>query len=147
MDKISNISGVILTPLKIIENPLGDVLHGMKESDNGFAGFQEAYFSTIKAGVVKPWKKHLEMTLNLIVPKGEVRFVLFDDRDYSSTDGQFMDVNLSIENYYRLTVPQGIWVAFKGIGRNKNLILNIANMEHDPKEIVRIDLYKIPYKW
>ena len=147
MDKVNMIYGTILTPLKIIDHPLGDVFHGMKSTDNGFLGFEEAYFSTIKGGVIKPWKKHLEMTLNLIVPAGEVKFVLYDDRLNSKTNGQFMDVSLSLKNYHRLTVPPNVWMAFKGEDTNINLLLNIANMEHDPQEVVRTDLNKISYNW
>ena len=147
MDKINFISGVELTPLKKIANPLGDVFHGMKSSDKGFNGFHEAYFSTIKHGVIKPWKKHLQMTLNLIVPVGEIRFVLLDNRENSSTKDQFMDVSLSIENYYRLTVPPEIWVGFKGEGNSTNLLLNVANLSHNPSEIVRADLNKFKFKW
>ena len=147
MDKINYISGVILTPLKKIENPLGDIYHGMKISDIGYVGFQEAYFSTINSGVIKPWKKHLKMTLNLIVPFGEIKFVLFDDRENSQTKGQFMNVSLSLDNYYRLTVPPEVWVAFRGEGNSTNLLLNISNLEHDPEEIIRLDLDQIPYKW
>lgn len=147
MDKINFITGVELTPLKKIPHPLGDVFHGMKSSDRGFNGFNEAYFSTVKYGVIKPWKKHLKMTLNLIVPIGKIRFVLLDMRENSSTKDQFMDVTLSIENYYRLTVPPEIWVGFQGLGKSINLLLNIANLDHDPLEIVRADLNKFKFKW
>ena len=147
MDKVNMIDGTILTPLKIIDHPLGDVFHGMKSTDNGFLGFEEAYFSTIQCGVIKPWKKHINMTLNLIVPVGEVKFVLYDDRLNSKTNGQFMDVSLSLKNYHRLTVPPNVWMAFKGEDTNINLLLNIANMEHDPQEVVRTDLNKIKFQW
>lgn len=141
------IDGTILTSLKIIDNPLGDVFHAMKSIDNGFSGFEEAYFSTIQSGVIKPWKKHLKMTLNLIVPAGEIRFVLYDDRLNSKTKEQFMDVSLSLKNYHRLTVPPNVWMAFKGEANQLNLLLNIANMDHDPKEVVRTDLNEIKFQW
>jgi dTDP-4-dehydrorhamnose 3,5-epimerase len=147
MDKIVAIEDVVVTSLKKIENPLGDVLHGMKKSDIGFSGFQEAYFSTIHKGVIKPWKKHLEMTLNLIVPIGKIRFVLFDDREGSSTNGNFMDITLSIDNYHRLTVPPKIWMAFKGEGNTTNLLLNISNIEHSPQEMEKADINRFNYKW
>ena len=66
---ITNIDGVLLTPLKVINVLEGDVLHGMKCSDTGYSGFGEAYFSTIEPGMVKAWKRHHKMTLNLIVHK------------------------------------------------------------------------------
>ena len=51
MDKI--IEGVILTPLKQIVNPKGDLYHAMKQSDNGYKSFGEAYFSTVIKDEIK----------------------------------------------------------------------------------------------
>ena len=147
MDKIKCIKGVLLIPLKKIENPLGDIFHGMRSSDKGFNGFQEAYFSTINPGMIKPWRKHLRMTLNLVVPIGIIKFVLFDERGSSISNRRFMEVVLSIDHYSRLTVPPGIWMAMKGMGDSTSLLLNIANLEHDPLEVVRDELESIKYKW
>ena len=71
-----NNNALLLTPLKIIPVPGGDVLHAMKYSDKGFTGFGEAYFSTIEPGIIKAWKRHRKMTLNLIVPFGAIRFTV-----------------------------------------------------------------------
>lgn len=147
MEQIT-IDGVILTPLKQIFHPKGDVWHAMKCSDNGFEGFGEAYFSTIHCGDIKPWKKHLKMTLNFVVPVGKIRVVIFDDRPQSSTKGNFFDITLSHDNYQRITIPAGLWVAFSGIGESLNLLLNVANLEHDPMEVERKDsLNNIKYQW
>ena len=147
MDKIT-VEGVLLNPLKKIHHPLGDVFHGMKKSDQGFSGFGEAYFSTINFEDTKPWKKHLEMTLNFVVPMGEIRFVIYDDRENSSTKKCFFDVTLGENNYQRITIPPGVWVAFNGVGATYNLLLNLANLEHDPNEIERMEnLSEISYKW
>ncbi len=146
MGKVS-IDGVILTPLKKIDNPSGDILHGMKESDVGYAGFGEAYFSTIRYNDIKGWNYHKEMTLNLVVPIGEVTFVIYDDREKSHSKGVFFKVELSPSNYKRLTIPPRLWMAFKGEGVNTNLILNIANIVHDPNEIEKLHLNKIPYNF
>lgn len=147
MDKIT-VDGVLITLLKRIYHPQGDVFHGMKKSDPGFLGFGEAYFSTIHTDNVKPWKKHLEMTLNFVVPVGEIRFVIYDDREDSPTKHNFFDVTLGENNYQRITIPPGVWVAFQGIGSKLNLLLNLANLEHDPNEIERMEnLSDIEYKW
>ena len=146
MDKI-NIEGVILTPLKKITHPRGDILHAMKENDSGYAGFGEAYFSTIKHGEIKGWNKHKMMILNLIVPFGEVTFVIYDKRESSRSKGKFFKVTLSQANYQRLTVPPGLWLAFKGKSNDINLILNIADLEHNPDEIEKLDLDKISYNF
>ena len=147
MDPIT-MEGVILTPLKQIIHPKGDIYHGMKVSDPGYHGFGEAYFSTIYCGDIKPWKKHLRTTLNFMVPVGKIRFVLYDDRLESSTRNLFFDRVLGVDNYQRITIPAGIWVAFAGIGTSLNLLLNIANLEHDPMEIERKEnLHDIHYDW
>ncbi len=146
MDKVL-IAGVILTPLKKISHPKGDIFHGLKKSDRGFVGFGETYFSTIKNGQIKGWNRHTKMTLNLIVPVGEVTFVIYDDMEKKTSKGSFFEVKLSQTNYQRLTVPRGLWMAFKGKSNGINLILNVADMEHAPKEIEKLDLDKIAYNW
>lgn len=148
MDPEIAIEGVVLTPLKQIFHPKGDVFHGMKRSDPGFDGFGEAYFSTIHPGDTKPWKKHLRMTLNFVIPVGGIRFVLYDDREGSLTYGHFFDITLGEGNYQRITIPAGIWVAFHGVSEGLNLLLNLANLEHDPEEVERKEtLDDIPYTW
>ncbi len=141
------IDGVTITPLKIIKHPKGDVFHGMKKSDMGYSGFGEAYFSTISPDAIKPWKKHLEMTLNLIVPFGTIKFVVFDDRPQSPTHGQYNEFVISRKNYMRLTIPPNLWVAFMGLGNDVNMVLNIADLEHDPGEVIRSDFDQMPYEW
>tara|TARA_B100000214_G_C23930928_1_gene610724 strand:+ start:763 stop:1212 length:450 start_codon:yes stop_codon:yes gene_type:complete len=146
MDEI-NIKGVLLVNLKIINHPSGDILHAMKSTDDGFVGFKDAYFSTIHKGEIKGWKMHKKMTLNLIVPKGKVRFILFDNRMGTFSKTKYFSIVLSRKNYQRLTLPPGIWHAFRGEGKKENIILNISDMNHDPKEILRKDIKSIPINW
>lgn len=133
--------GVILSPLKQIHNPKGDIFHAMKKNDAGFDGFGEAYFSTINKDDIKGWKKHTKMTLNLVVPVGEIEFVV-----YNKNIKEFFSVRLSQNNYHRLTVKPNLWMAFQGIGEY-NMLLNLANIEHDPNEAITIDLSEINYDW
>ncbi len=142
MDKLGK-SGVILTKLKIIPNDKGDIYHGITVTDKCYKGFGEAYFSRIKSGQTKGWKKHKKMTLNLIVPIGEVDFYIFDDRDQHKKD-LFFKVTLSEIEYFRLTVPPMLWFAFSGKGKKESLILNISDVEHDPLESVNKDFSTIP---
>ena len=87
------------------------------------------------------------MTLNLVVPIGSVAFIIYDNRQNSNSKGSFFRVELSSSNYQRLTVLPELWIAFKGKNNNTNLILNIADMEHDPDEIERLDLDQFDYDW
>ena len=131
--------GVTLTPLKQITHPKGDIFHAMKASDDGFFGFGEAYFSTVNQGEVKGWKKHTEMTLNLVVVTGEIEFVVYDD-------SRFYSVKLSKNNYQRLTVEPGLWLAFKGVSA-ENMLLNLASIEHNTNESENVDMYGFDYNW
>jgi dTDP-4-dehydrorhamnose 3,5-epimerase len=138
------ISDVLLTPLKRIVGPDGDVMHALKASAAGFGGFAEAYFSEIHEGKTKKWRRHNRLTLNLIVPRGNVRFVFCDER---SGRRLFSDHNVGEFNYARLTVPPGLWMAFYGSGPGTSLILNITDGEHDPGEADTKDLPAIAYDW
>lgn len=133
--------GVILTPLKQIHHPKGDIFHGMKKSDIGFDGFGEAYFSTIHQDDIKGWKKHTQMTLNLVVPVGEIEFVVYDEEIK-----EFFSIKLSQNNYQRLTVKPNLWMAFRGIEKY-NMLLNLASIEHNPSEAINIELSEIKYEW
>jgi dTDP-4-dehydrorhamnose 3,5-epimerase len=142
------INGVKITPLSIIDTKGGDVLHAMKRSSQGYTGFGEAYFSTIEPKAIKGWKRHKQMVLNLVVPVGAVRFILFDDREIQDKINQFQDLTLSrADGYARLTIPPMIWVGFQGLGRQTSLVLNIANIEHSPEEVERKDLAEIKFNW
>jgi len=141
------IDGVHLTRLKIIELESGNVLKGLKNNEKNYHGFGEAYFSKIKFKNIKGWSLHKSMTLNLLVPEGRIRFVMFDDRLNSKSKGFFNDITLSEQFYFRLTVPPYIWVAFQGLNKKCNILLNIANIIHDPNEVEKKKLEEIAYDW
>jgi len=139
------IKGVIITKLDVIDTLGGNVMHAMKKTGAGYSGFGEAYFSQVDKGVVKAWKRHKKMTLNLVVPVGGIRFVLFDDRKVSNT--QFQEIIISKDDYYRLTVPPMIWMGFQGLSEGSAMLLNIADIEHDPDEVNRKEMSEINYNW
>ena len=123
--------GVICSPLKCIPNEKGDIYHALKKSESSFVDFGEAYFTSILGGEIKGWKQHTLMTMNLIVPVGSVIFYIHDD-----IKKETKKININKDNYCRLTVSPGLWVAFEGVMDSLNLVLNIASMEHDPSESI-----------
>jgi dTDP-4-dehydrorhamnose 3,5-epimerase len=135
------LSDILLTPLRRIQVPGGDVLHALKKNESSYIDFGEAYFSLVDEGAVKAWKKHLTMTLNLIIPIGTVKFVFIDN------NGNTRIEHVGEENYCRLTVPPGIWFGFKGIGAIHSLILNIADIIHAPDEVERLTIDAFNFDW
>lgn len=120
-----------LTPLRRIATPKGDVMHGLRAGDAGFAGFGEAYLTHIQPGATKGWRRHRRMTLNLICVSGRIRLVARDESDVA------LDAILSPDDaalYRRATVPPGFWVAFHGAAETDSLMLNVADLAHDPDE-------------
>lgn len=141
------IAGVELTPLAIMPAPDGEVLHAIRSDSAGYRGFGEAYFSTVHYRCVKAWKRHRSMTLNIVVPIGEIRFAIHDDRPDSASRDRTAGFILSRDRYTRLTIPPGLWVGFQGLGRELNLLLNVANFPHDPAEADRRPIDAIAFDW
>ena len=139
------LADILVTPLQKIETVGGDVLHAMKKSDAGYAGFGEAYFSWVSAGAIKAWKRHTQMTMNVAVPVGQVRFVFRCINAAGAED--FRIEEIGVDRYVRITVPPGIWFGFQGLGAQPSLVLNIASISHDPNEVERLALMDINYDW
>jgi len=85
---------IIITQLKQVHVEGGNVLHALKNTDNGYNAFGEAYFSWIDNGSIKAWKRHMRMTMNLIVPLGNVQFVFLTD------EGSILGREIIGENNY-----------------------------------------------
>ena len=140
---VVSLEDIHVTQLKRIPTVGGDVLHALKNSDYGFNGFGEVYFSRVEQGAIKAWKFHQRMTMNLVVPKGEVSFVFH----LTNQKNSFRTENIGEERYVRLTVPPGIWFGFRGRGSDQSLLMNLADMAHDPDEILRETTSEFIYNW
>jgi dTDP-4-dehydrorhamnose 3,5-epimerase len=129
---MSEIEGLVVTPLRRIPDERGAVLHMLREDSPGFERFGEIYFSTVYPGVVKGWHLHHEMTLNYAVPVGMVKLVCYGELSYSL-----------------VTIPPLVWNGFKGEGTTPALVANCSTIAHRPDEIERLDPFDndIPYDW
>ena len=143
------IDGVSVTPRKQISDERGKIMHMLKATDTEYEKFGEIYFSCIYPGVVKAWHYHEVMALNYAVPVGQIKLVLFDDREGSSTKGEIQEIFLGEDNYALVTVPPKVWNGFKGVGVGMAVVANCATIPHDPSEIQRLEPqdFKIPYDW
>ncbi|MEO8172305.1 MAG: dTDP-4-dehydrorhamnose 3,5-epimerase [Sediminibacterium sp.] len=137
-----SIDDIIVTELARITTPGGDVMHALKKDSDGFAGFGEAYFSWVHSGSIKAWKRHNRMTMNMVVPVGQIRVVFYDE-----ASNRFRVEEIGDGRYVRLTVPPGIWFGFQGLASPQSLLTNIANITHDPSEVDRCELTEIKYNW
>ena len=72
---------ILFTPLELIKSELGSVRHAMRINATGYHGFEEVYFSSVNKNKIKGWKKHLRMTMNLVVCHGSVRFAVLSENN------------------------------------------------------------------
>ena len=143
------IHDVKITPLKIISDNRGKVMHMLRTDSQVFEKFGEIYFSTIYHQSIKGWHLHKESVLNYVCIKGKVKLVLFDNRKESSTKGVYQELILSPEDYFLVTIPPNIWNGFKGLDEAESIIANCLTLPHDEKEMVRKDPFdkSFSYKW
>ena len=125
---------------KVIKLPQGDVLRVLRKNEVKRWNFAEAYFSKIKFGKVKAWKYHLKMIINIVVPKGKVKFVFYSNKKFKS-------ILIGEKNYCRLTIPPKVWFGFKGMSKSESIILSLTNIKHTTKEVMRVKKDKIKFNW
>lgn len=148
------IAGALLQPLKVISTEGGPVLHMLRPGSallpDFSNGFGEIYFSEVLPGHVKAWKRHTRQTQHFAVPSGQLKIVLYDDREGSPTRGVLCELALGRpEHYGLLRVPVNVWYGFTTMGATPALICNCADIPHDPEEGRRLPMDDpgIPYRW
>ncbi|SMF75444.1 dTDP-4-dehydrorhamnose 3,5-epimerase family protein [Pseudobacteriovorax antillogorgiicola] len=144
------IEGVKIVDKRVIRDERGAVLHMLRrDSEDYHSDFGEIYFSKIRQGIVKGWKKHLINIQRLVVPVGEVKFVLFDTRKESKTFNEVLTICLSEDNYKMLVIPPNITYAFQGISTGESLVANCSNkvFEQGESETIPVESNLIPYRW
>src|SRR5438067_8283520 len=124
-------------------------MHMLRVDAPHFERFGEIYFSCVEPGAIKAWHLHKEMSLNYAVPFGKIKFVLYDARPDSPTQGELQELYLGPDNYNLVIVPPGAWNGFKGLGSTISIVANCASHPHSADEIVRMDPTSstIPYNW
>ena len=144
------IDGVQIIPLKQIKDQRGMVMHMLRCDAPHFKKFGEVYFSLIKPGVSKGWKKHYEMTQHFACPQGRIKLVIYDDREGSSTHGLVNTVTFGVENEYNLViVPKQLYYSFRCISEAPAIMANCADRPHSPDEYELVELEKLAdiYTW
>ncbi len=143
------IDGVLVVPLKQIPDERGKVMHMLKATDAHFETFGEIYFSVVYPGVIKGWHLHKKLTINYAVVSGQIKLVLYDQRENSPTKGELMELFVGEDNYVLVKVPPDVVNGFKGVGVKPAIVANCTTIPHDPEEIIRIDPLNndIPYDW
>ena len=110
-----------------------------------FNGLGEAYFSRVNPGCVRGWKRHNEMTVNVVVPTGHVRFVIAEESGEGATSFEHFDLGPDF-THGRLTIEPGTWFGFMG-GTDGGLELNLSDIVHRRDEADGKELDEFDYDW
>lgn len=144
------IDGVLINTLKQFRDERGSMLHMLRRDAPEFVSFGECYFSEVLPGAVKAWKRHREQTQNLAVPVGRIRLVIYDEREFSPTQGNLQILELGRPDaYLRLRIPPNLWYGFACISSMPALLVNCTDLPHNPvdSELWPETVSSIPYKW
>lgn len=146
----TEIFDICLSTLKQIKDERGAVYHYLNSNIPTYKGFGEAYYSRINPGVIKGWKNHSLVHQHFCVPIGEVKIVIYDNRDESPSKGAIDEIILNDNsNYNLLSIPPNLWYSFKCESSNFSLLANIINFPHKEGESINLPINskEIPYEW
>jgi dTDP-4-dehydrorhamnose 3,5-epimerase len=145
------IHGAQAIPLTQYCDCRGRVFEILRRDDPHFAGFGQAYFSSIYPGVVKAWHAHQRQTDFICIIKGMCRVGLFDNREGSPTRGEIDDMVIGEHNLILLQIPPGVFHGFKTVSPDEVFLVNLPSEPYDresPDELRRPwNDPGIPFNW
>ena len=145
------IHDVVVQPLTVNADERGYLMEMLREDDEIFEHFGQAYVSLNYPGVIRAWHYHKKQSDFWTVPKGMVKAVIYDCREGSSTYGEVNEFFLGDFNQVRLRIPKGVYHGFKCIGETEAMIINVPTELYnyqEPDEF-RAPAHdpSIPYDW
>ncbi|KPJ57913.1 MAG: dTDP-4-dehydrorhamnose 3,5-epimerase [Deltaproteobacteria bacterium DG_8] len=145
------IEEVKVKKLKVIPDERGCLMEMLRVDDELFIKFGQVYLTTAYPGVVKGWHYHKKQTDNMVVVKGMMKIVLYDNREGSSTKGEINEFFMGVHNTILLQIPPLVLHGFKCIGDEEAMVINCPTETYnyeEPDEF-RMDPHRndIPYDW
>ncbi len=145
------IAGVRIRRLPVIPDERGVLTEILRADDPEYPEFGQVYMTTTYPGVVKGWHYHEHQTDMVCCVCGELKLVLYDDREGSSTRGLVNEVYLGDSNRLMVKIPKGVYHGWKCVGADSALVLNMPDRvyEYDSPDEHRVDPHDndIPYDW
>jgi len=145
------IKGVKTRQLKVIPDERGRLMEMLRADDDLFIKFGQVYFTTAYPGVVKGWHYHKKQYDNMVVVKGMMKIVLYDNREGSKTYGEINEFFVGEHMPLLIQIPPLILHGFKCISEEEAMVINCPTevYRYDDPDEFRIDPHQndIPYDW
>ena len=110
-----------------------------------------AYQSRLFVGALGAWSCHKRTTDRLFVNQGQLKIVLYDDREGSRTKGEIMQLIAGDARPCLIVLPPGIWHGLQNVGNSDVLIINFPTHAYDYEDPdhyrLPFDTAEIPYRW
>ena len=145
------ISGVRVKKLNIIKDDRGRLMEILRNDDELFNEFGQVYMTTAFPGVVKAWHYHKQQTDNFTCIRGKMLLGLYDAREESSSYGETMRFEISLDTPMVVQIPEMVFHGFKCMGQEEAVVINVVTRPYDrmnPDEF-RVDAMdnSIPFDW
>ncbi len=145
------IDGVKLKRLRVIPDERGRLMEMLRADDEMFTKFGQVYMTTTYPGIIKGWHYHKLQEDNIVVVKGMLKVVLYDDRPDSPTKGEVNEFFIGEHNPMLVHVPVGVLHGWKCIGAEEAIVVNTVsepyNYAHPDEYRLPYDSPQVPYNW
>lgn len=127
------IAGVRIKELKIHSDDRGFLTEIFKESEKSYFKAKQATFTKTYPGVIKAFHWHKEQSDIWFVVSGNAQVVLYDLRDFSSTEGETQVVYMGEGNRLALLIPPGVAHGYRVLGSKPVGLFYLTNQVYDPE--------------
>jgi len=145
------IEGVKVKKLKVNCDERGYLFEILRNDDDLFRLFGQAYITAAYPGVVKAWHMHEQQTDSMCVVAGRAKLVIYDAREESPTYGEINEFFPGVDNRMLIQIPPKVYHGFKNITNSEVLVLNFpdSTYNYDRPDEIRLEpnSSKIPYDW
>ena len=145
------IQGVVTKKLRVIPDERGRLTEILRDDDEMFDRFGQAYMTTIFPGVVKAWHYHKKQTDSVACIHGMIKLVLCDWRKDSETYRRIEEFFIGEHNPMLVQIPPMVLHGWKGLGAKEAVTVNIPNIHYvydDPDELrLPYDSEEVDYDW
>src|ERR1035437_1404768 len=128
------IDGVIVKQLKRNADERGYLMEMLREDEEVFEHFGQAYVSLNYPDVIRAWHFHKKQDDFWVCVKGMIKAVVYDCREGSPTYGEVNEVFMGDNNPVMLKIPVGTMHGYKTVGVEHSLLVNFPTQAYNPKE-------------
>lgn len=159
------IDGVWVKDLRVLPDDRGFLMEMLRDDDEGFEVFGQAYMTGANNGVAKAWHHHEKQNDYFTTVSGNALVVLYDARENSPTHGMVnvfvqeapeseytgSEVEPHKKGNFLLKIPIGVVHGFAAIGCKQARIINIPTRHYEYKEPDELrlpwDSKDVPFQW